>query len=444
MAVETRTWWQRLFFGASVGALASVIGQAGTFLLGLAIARILGSDEFGHWSVIYATLLTVTSFATLGTGVVASKYAAELRHEDCARTRASLSVLHRLNLMLALAGSALLFIGSGFLASRVLGNPEAAEMLRWGSLFVLFTVLAAFWSGVIAGYEAYPKQVVNNLVVTLLLFGTSFVLLPRFGLLSVIGTLGLSAGIQLIANRHAARKLNPNAARAESGAQLPWSATLALALPTGAAGILTSATFWLSTTLLLRAGGPTQVALFAVSNSLRSLALMALMFLTSAALVIKSSAARRGDLNSGLEDRLHLTVLGVSVAVALALYGVAGWILALYGPVFREAIGIVAIFSVSLVIEAVGITLYNSLVVRHRLLENFFVAVVPREICRIVLVVALADTGAPGIAWAFLVATTLLTTITAVEYYGFARHVAPSAGGKDEVEAAEPVGVAIN
>jgi len=444
VAHEVRSWWQRLLFGASIGALASVIAQAGNFLLGLAVARTLGSDAFGHWSVIYATLLTVTSFGTLGTGVVASKCAAELRQEDSAATRATLSVVHSLNLMLAVASSLLLFLGSDFLAGHVLGYPGAAEMLRWGSLFVLFTVLASFWAGVIAGYEAYPKQVVNNSAATVLLLGTSLLLLSRFGLVAIIGPLVLSAFVLLTANRHAARRLNPKAARSEPGVPKPWSTTLALALPTGAAGILTSATFWFSTMLLLRAQGPTEVALFAVANSLRSIALMGLMFLTSAALVIKSSAARQRNLDSGLEDRLHLTVVGVSIAVAAALYGVTGWVLALYGPVFRDATGVVAILTVSLVFEAVGVTLYNSLVVRHRLLENFFVAVLPREVCRVALVVALADRGARGIAWAFLGAAALFTIITAIEYFGFARRAPPSTSAEDNVEAEESAKIVAN
>ncbi|UUZ76158.1 oligosaccharide flippase family protein [Polaromonas sp. P1(28)-13] len=125
-----------------VGAAWSVVGSAFARLLALAstvaIARLLGVANFGQLVILQSTLGMFGVFAGLGLGVVATKFAAELRVRDPMRLGRILSLVQRTAIIGGVLITVVLVLSSNVIATQIIHIPQLAGMIALASVSIFF------------------------------------------------------------------------------------------------------------------------------------------------------------------------------------------------------------------------------------------------------------------------------------------------------------------
>ena len=118
-----RYWAIPLIRRLFVGAAWSVVGSGFSRLLALAssvvIARLLGVENFGQLVILQSSLGMFGVFAGLGLGVVATKFAAELKARDPIRLGQILSLIQRTAIIGGLLISVALALSSNAIATKL-------------------------------------------------------------------------------------------------------------------------------------------------------------------------------------------------------------------------------------------------------------------------------------------------------------------------------------
>jgi len=100
----------------SQGIVSNLVATSflqGSVLVGnIIVARLLGSEEFGVYNMVVSTLMTATSLAQCATDVTATRYVAQYRVSDKAKTARILIFLFKLSCASGVAGTALIFFSS--------------------------------------------------------------------------------------------------------------------------------------------------------------------------------------------------------------------------------------------------------------------------------------------------------------------------------------------
>jgi len=133
------------------GTLSRALGLAASIVT----ARILGQERYGELGVLTSTLLTFQVFAGLGLGMTATKFVAELRRKDPARTARILALSTVVSIWTGLLAMGLLWAYAPSVATYAIHAPELAGPLRIGSLGLVFVTLSGAQTGALAGLEAF-------------------------------------------------------------------------------------------------------------------------------------------------------------------------------------------------------------------------------------------------------------------------------------------------
>ncbi|MGY1694447.1 oligosaccharide flippase family protein [Geodermatophilus sp. SYSU D00766] len=136
---------------------STAIGKLSTLAIGIALARILGPEEFGTFAVALVALLAVLSFNELGVSLAIVRWPGE--PEDIAPTVATLSV-----------GSSLVtYAGCWFAApafSDLMGQPDATPTVRLLCVCVLVNGLVAAPAAVLQRQFRQDRKLVADQVTT--------------------------------------------------------------------------------------------------------------------------------------------------------------------------------------------------------------------------------------------------------------------------------------
>ncbi len=117
--------------GAGISFFGSWMGQAAALIAGLVVARALGAEQYGLYTLGIVVATTLGVLSVVGLPLAAQRYVAIFRSEgDSGGTKgvilASLAIA---GLISSLAG-ALLFSFAGFVGETVFGKPELTQVFR--------------------------------------------------------------------------------------------------------------------------------------------------------------------------------------------------------------------------------------------------------------------------------------------------------------------------
>ncbi len=115
----------RLVTGTFWNAVSMALNQGSTFLGSVALARLLGQVAFGQYAVVLSMLTSVATLSQAGLAFAATKYVAEFRSVDKARTGRILGVCAILGTALAMAFALGVAVTAPFVAGTVLGIEDA-------------------------------------------------------------------------------------------------------------------------------------------------------------------------------------------------------------------------------------------------------------------------------------------------------------------------------
>lgn len=308
-------------------------------LSSIAVARALGQERFGALGIVTGTVAAFQGFAGVGLAATATKYIAEYRHSDPARTGRILALSETVGIASGVILGGLLLLFAPEIASRALADPGVAPMLRISSIAVLFGAMNGAQGGAIVGFQAFRTMAAANLAV-----GVVTVPLMVGGALldGVEGAVwGFSASfvVSWLVNNYAVDRLarEGRIPRTFRGASHEFRILWAFSVPAVLSAILIAPVNWACSALLVNEpGGYAQMGLFNAANQWFG----AMIFIPGvvAQVILPALAERMGKNEHANARRVMFGAMGVNVVVTvpLVVIGVlmARQVMSLYGAAF--------------------------------------------------------------------------------------------------------------
>ena len=328
------------------GAFWSLTGTALSRLLAVAAsmvtARFLGKAGFGEFGILSSTVLTFQTFATLGIGMTATRYVAELRATDPARAGRILGLSAVVSTAAGLLVTVSLWVFASWLATHTLGAPQLAGPLRIAGLALLFTTISSAQQGALAGFEAFRRITWLNVWSGLIGLPLAVVGVWLWSLDGAVWAMVATAAVQWLLTGVAVRQ---SAAEDRIAVDLRgfWQERSVLwrfSLPALAQGIMVSPVSWAATAILVnQPGGYSEMGAYSAANQWYAAVLFLPSALGVAVLPVLTERIGQAD-NAGARKVLRMVVaMNAAVVAPILLAGSVSspWIMRMYGPSFAAA-----------------------------------------------------------------------------------------------------------
>ncbi len=404
------TFRERLLAGFSWNVLSAVALQGSVLVSTIIVARLLGLQSFGVYSVLVATVMTIATVAQSGTGLVATKYVAEFLATDIARVGRLLTMCRVLTLATGTLAAVLVIAAADFIGDDLLGRPGLVLQVRLIALATLFQVSVAYQFGALQGFGAFRELSRAGVIA-----GTGHIAFTALG--AWIGDISgaaigfvVASGFRMavfswvlrgVCRRHGVVERAP-AGREEF--RLVWR----FGLPAGLAGFVTMPCLWLVTVLVARLpDGLTLVAMFSVAHQVRQ-AVLQLPSLLNA--VSFSLLSRLKGQNASVDFRnVFWSGVGISLSfatcVVVALILAAEPVLGLYGRGFEGGRWVLVLLLLSALPEILATSFYQLIQSAGRMWHSLFLIAVPRDVLYLALAAVYLPThGVAAAAMAYLAA----------------------------------------
>lgn len=398
--------------GIAWNLIGAVCNQGSTLLVNLLLANLLGGDAFGQYTMVLATVATLSTLGQLSMGYTATKYIAEFRSVDRERTSRILALCALISAVSALVAALALGTGAGWLARTVLNAPSLAPELRLAAVAVFFTVVNGYLMGALAGLESYAALaragIVSGTAYTLVCAG----LASAFGLRGAVGGLALSMFAQCavlgwLLRLESARHGFPLTRR---GAWQERAIVGHFALPASLAGLVSQPALWIGTALLARqAAGFHQLALFGAANTFRTMVLFVPQVINNVGMAVLNNQRRSSPEGYKSVFRLNALMSTLAATTVAGLLLLAGSLpLRIFGPDFVEGRTALTIMLAAAMIETVALTVYQLIVSRGHIWASLAFVSMPRDVTFVLLALLLVPSlGATGLATAHAAGWTL-------------------------------------
>jgi O-antigen/teichoic acid export membrane protein len=239
--------------GAGVVFFGTLVGSVLRYLFQIAIARTLGPDSFGVFSLGFTLFRWISIIAELGllSGVV--RYVALFRAgEDAERVKGTIILALRLVFLSSTGLALMLFLVAGPIARGLFHEPDLAGVLRWFALAIPFTTPATVMLFAIQGFKIMEYTIVVKEIVSPL--GRLVLLLVLFLLGGQLhGAVATYALVALLATGLGYRYLTKTFPPLSKGALRPVYAPkeiLTFSYPILLVQVLTFANLWMDSTFL--------------------------------------------------------------------------------------------------------------------------------------------------------------------------------------------------
>jgi O-antigen/teichoic acid export membrane protein len=411
----------RLLRGVTWSLLGVSIVQALKLVTSVIVARILGDVGYGELGIINSTVVTFGIFSGLGLGITATKYVAQLRSRDMARTGQIIGFLLKLAFATGTTMTIAVILFAPFFAEYVLSAPHLALELRLGAVLLLLNALNGVQLGALAGLESF--QAIARLNV---MDGFLFVLLSSLGawflgLSGAIGAYVLVAFVKWIVSQWSLRKACQAYAITISyhHHQANWQILWTFALPALLVSVSSQPFTWISRIMLVnQPNGYSELGIFNAAFAWIGLLLFLPQQISQPSMPILTNLyyeSRKSAFLKLIKVTLGLTILA-ALTVAIPLMFLSPYIMRLYGGGFND--GWIAM-TILLVAYAIGA---GTLVYRNVLLstEQVWWQVVHSVIWGITLITSMyvfIQLGSISLAIGYLISFIILFIIQTVHLW---------------------------
>lgn len=392
----------------------------GSVLLGnIVIARLLGPEIFGVYSIVLSTLLTVSGLAQFATGFTATRYVAQYRSTDKDKVARILRFLSRLSMLSGLLGMVFTLLGSNWLAVNIFDRAELADDLMLSAAYVLFSVMSGYLTGAIAGLEGYrslawvsPFQGVLHIA----LCGVGAWMWGATGALVGLTLSSVSRWVLLnwTMRREADKQQIP--LRAIQG-RAEHDLLTRFAIPATLAGLSSVPALWIANVFLVQQDeGYKELGLYGAAFSLRSLVVIFPVIVNNV-----TSSLLNHELGTANEARYrklfkaNILVTGIIAVAGIAFFVLFGqWILGIFGAEFTAGYPVLVMLLLSTAPETLQLAVYQVIQSRGHMWPSLYGIALPRDVSLIAMAYYLTPLhGSFGLALAYTIAWTTAFFCTA-------------------------------
>lgn len=342
MVLKIRSLWYRLrgssLFRDSFWALfGNAAGKGLALIAGIAIARFLGSEEYGEYGLIKGTLLSIAIFSSFGLGYTATKFIAESRLSDMDRVRN----IHRVNLVITILSSALIAIVVSLFAQPIavwLKDSNLSGTLRWSAIAIVFNAIITTQTGELSGFRAYKIIARNNIISGLITF--LFIAPAAYfgGLRWAIIALVISLLSNCIINTHSIRQILKREERTLSK-KFPKKLAreiLTFSFPIALQESTYSIASWIGMAMMIRLASYSTLGVYSASSQWMAVMLFIPGALRNVALSHLSENASNTSASKSIGNRLLLVNFIFTFIPFVIIAILSKWIATLYGPSFDK------------------------------------------------------------------------------------------------------------
>ena len=189
-------------FGNSVAKILALI-------IGIVIANLLGSEDYGKYGLIKSTLISISVFSTFGLGITGTKYIAQYKDSNAE----IVNNICRDIIKISLYTSGLIAITIIIFAKQIaiyLEMPDMILTLRLSTIAIIFNAINTAQTGILAGFKKFKVISNYNLITGIYLCVISIIGTYYIGLNGAILALGSSYIINYILNNFTLSKIREN------------------------------------------------------------------------------------------------------------------------------------------------------------------------------------------------------------------------------------------
>ena len=397
-----------------------VLAQICTLVAYMLLARSIGKESFGQFTIVQSTANAISTFAGLGLSVTATKYIAELRLGSPARAGAAFTFIGLFTLTWTGALAAAIWMAAPQLAREVLKRPELVSSVRIGALLLFFTTVMNVQNGALAGFESFDALAKTSmlrgiLILPFLLLGAAAGHVEG----ALIGFTSAAAVACAINQRLLWRRCRLHAMGwSLHGAFRELSILAAFSIPALLTNMIPAPCLTLAQTLLVRQpGGYGHLAVFTAAFQLRAgiILLPALLSQPLVPMLARSAASGTSSRRSLMRATCAAT-LAVSVPLAVLVCAFPKSLMLAYGHAFTGHSPVLILLAASAVMNSITAPFIASLTSSGRMWSLALAFTVWGAAFLTVSCLLLPSFQATALAVAYLVADGIRTAFVLAVY----------------------------
>ena len=399
----------RLLRGVLWNVVGTVFNQGSTFVVNVILANLWGLGTFGEYAIVQSTVAAAASMAQFATGYTATKYIAEFRLADPARTGRVIALCALVAGVIAVIAGVTLVISGQWLAGQMLNQPTLAQVIMSSAGVVAFSVLSGFLTGALAGFEQYAALARAGIVAGLLYTVLCSLGGGVGGLIGAILGQSISAGVLSLwlfcELRAEVRRLSIGV-RIRDGFQ-ETAVLFTFALPAALNNLVALPAIWLASALLVRQPqGLDEMALFAAANNFRIIVLFLPNIVNNVGMSLLNN--QRGASAERSYRRVfwaNIALTGGAVAAGAGFIAFSGrLLLGAFGPEFDDAYPALLILMAATIPEGLALATVQTIQSHGRMWLILLGRVLPcYAVLLFVAVLFSSKLGARGLALAYLI-----------------------------------------
>lgn len=373
----------RIASGAFWSFTGNAVAKIIVLVAGIICAHILTKEQYGEFGMVRSTINMFVIFGTAGLGMTATKYIAEFKTAHKERVGSVYCITNGFAVITGLITTLLILVLSDYLAAVTLKAPHLVNSIRVGALLLFVTVMNGAQNGVLLGFESFKVRAVNTLLGSIA--EAFFMLLGAYlyGVLGAVLGYGIGYIVLYLCNMIAIRyELRRNGITKEylhvEKKDLPL--LYKFSIPAALSSVLVGPAFWVSRTLLVRADGFSELAIYEAANYWNTIILFLPAAVSQIILPILSSIPK--DDNNKFWKVLKLNFYlntGIAILLLLFISVLSPYLMASYGDGFRDNYLVLIVLAGSTVFSAASNVVGNAIASKGRmwigLLFNFIWAV---------------------------------------------------------------------
>lgn len=408
--------------GTGFTLFGSSIGKGLFFLCQIILARYLGTEAFGLYSVGFAVVKICEIIARLGLNTGGMRFVSIYKDENASKLKGVLISATGISLLNGFFISFILYFFSHIIAQKVFKKPELAGTLQLfafsipflGGTMVVSSLLQGFHTTKHSVYTREFIQPVINIVLVIILYYAGF------GLHGVIYAFIFSNVLSLAAGIFYFKKLFPGFIKREIKPAYELKSLISYSVPLLFVGFLTYIVSWIDTIMLGSFGSAKDVGLYRAASQIP---FILTLFLTAANSIYAPLAAdlfQKGEMRR-LSNILKATTRWVSytvIPIFIFIVFSADDVMMLFGKEYTGVSSIVLIILafgqlVNCITGGVGFTL--TMTGKQNIALLYSIALILLNI--VLNIILIFKYGVVGVAIATAIAVTSINIARAVAVY---------------------------
>ena len=385
--------------------LGNIYSKALTMFVTFFLAKSLGGELFGKYSILNNTVNLISGFAAIGLSNTVSRYLATYKIGNIFKAGRIYALSEIIGVISALIFSLVTLVFSEFIVGYVFNSPDILSLFRISIVIIIFTVLNGIQNSALNGLGAQKYFSVAVIITSTLQAFSLVIFTVYYGINGLIIGLIISSIItfiilKIVVNRSLfENKIKPHYRSAFD----EYSVLIKFSLPGFLAQITTTIVVWLSSVFLVNAQGYEEVGLFNLALQWDLL----LKFIPGIITIIYMPMLSRlffekkhKQVYNMLLNAAYLVFFGVLI-VGILLYLFSPFLYSLLGNDFNRISTITGVLILSSIFSSLASVIGMYLVVYAKMWLALYVNMF-WGILFIILAFFLTSEGALGLAFAYL------------------------------------------